>query len=74
MLQHDQIICKGEDIHRLLDQCVNQWCDGHFDLLVQEAACCYSGLKHSCRADINKDDVTKIFLRLMLQGKVKAVV
>ena len=34
MLQHDQMVRKGADIHRLFDQHVDQWCDGHFDLLV----------------------------------------
>ena len=57
---------KGVDIQRLLDGRVDQWRDGHFDLLVQEADRCDSGLKHSRRASIDKDDVTRIFSRLML--------
>ena len=48
MLQSDRMVHKGADICRLLDRHVDQWHDGHFDLLVQEADCCDSGLKHSC--------------------------
>ena len=60
MLQHDRMVLKGADIRRLFDQCINQWCDGHFDLLVQEADCCDSGLKHLCLANYG-DDVARIF-------------
>ena len=68
MLQRDQMVRKGADIRRLLDQCINQWLDGHFDLLVQEDDRCDSGLKCLRRANINGDDVARIFSRLMLQG------
>ena len=64
-----QMVRKGADIRRLLDWHVDQWRDGHFDLFVQEAYRCDSGLKHSHRANIDEDDVTRIFSRLMLQGK-----
>ena len=74
MLQHDRMVCKGTDIRRLLDRRVGQWHDGHFDLLVQKADHCDSGLKHSRRANIDEDNVTRIFSQLMLQGKVKAAV
>ena len=47
MLQHDRMVRKGTGIQRLLDRRVDQWHDGHFDLLVQEANFCDSGLKHS---------------------------
>ena len=50
MLQRDRMVCKGADIRRLLDRLIGQWCDGHFDLLVQEADCCKRGLKHSNQA------------------------
>jgi len=53
MLQHDQMVHKGADIYRLLDRRIGQWHDGHFDLLVQEADHCDSGLKHSCLANLN---------------------
>ena len=61
MLQHDRMVRKGADIRRLLDRRVDQWHDGHFDLLVQEADHCDSALKHSCRANTDEDDVTRIF-------------
>ena len=61
ILQHDRMVHKGVDIRRFLDQRVDQWHDGHFDLLVQEADRCDSGLKHSHRANIDEDDVTRIF-------------
>jgi len=48
ILQRDRIVCKGADIHRLLDRHIGQWRDGHFDFLVQEADRCDGGLKHSC--------------------------
>ena len=47
ILQRDQIVHKGADICRLLDKCVDQWHDGHFDLLVQEANHYDSRLRHS---------------------------
>ena len=47
MLQRDRMVHKGADIRRLLDWRIGQWRDGHFDLLVQEAVRCDSGLKHS---------------------------
>ena len=34
MLQHDRMVRKGADICRLLDRRVDQWRNGHFDLLV----------------------------------------
>ena len=74
MLQRNRMVHKGADIRRLLDWHVDQWRDGHFDLLVQEADCCDSGLKHSRRANVDEDDNTRIFSRLILQGKVKAAV
>ena len=74
MLQHDQMARTGADILRLLHRRIGQWRDGHFDLLVQEADHCDSGLKHSCRVNLTGDDVVRIFSRLMLQGKVKAAV
>jgi len=48
MLQRDRMVCKGAYIRRLLDWCIGQWRDGHFDLQVQEADCCDNGLKQSC--------------------------
>ena len=68
------MVCKGADIHRLFDWHIGQWHDGHFDLLVQEADHCDGGLKHSRRANLNEEDVVRIFSHLMLQGKVKAAV
>jgi len=68
------MVRKGADIHRLLDWHIGQQRDGHFDLLVQEADCCDGGLKHSCRANLNEEDIVRIFSQLILQGKVKAVV
>ena len=74
MLQSDQMVRKGADIRRLLDRHIGQWHDGHFDLLVQEANRCDSGLKHSRRVNLTGDIVVRIFSRLMLQGKVRAAV
>ena len=48
MLRRDRMVRKGADIRRLLDQHIGLWRGGHFDLLVQEADRCDSGLKHSC--------------------------
>jgi len=74
ILQHDRMVRKGVDIRRLLDWRIGQWHDGHFDLLVQEADHCDGGLKHSRQANLNEEDVVRIFSRLMLQWKVKAAV
>ena len=74
ILQRDRMIRKGADIRRLLDQCITQWCEGLFDLLIQEADRCDRGLKHSRGARLSKDGIVQIFSRLMLQGKVRAAV
>ena len=55
------MVRKGADIRRLLDQRIGQWRDGHFDLLVQEADRCDNGLKHSRQANLNEEDVVRIF-------------
>jgi len=63
------MVRKGADIRKLLDRRIGQWHDGHFDFLVQEADRCDGGLKHSRRANLNEEDVVRIFSRLMLQVK-----
>ena len=42
-----------------------------FDLLIQEAHRCDTGLKHSHGAKLSEDGVVRISLHLMLQGKVR---
>ena len=45
----------------LLDRCINQWCEGLFDLLIQEADRCDIGLKHSQAAKLSEGGVIQIF-------------
>ena len=70
ILQHHRMVRKGADIRRVINDHLSKWSNNEFDMLVEEAVWCDSTLKtHFSRAD----DVS-VFTRLMLFGKIKAVI
>ena len=76
MLQRDTMIRKGVDIRRLLKRRIETWRKQCYDQLLHEFVRCAKqwSKSHSSRSENNKDNVFKIFSRLMLRGEVKSAV
>jgi len=76
LLQCDRSISKGTDIRKLLERRLSLWREEQFDVLFQEAqrsdrALCNS-LQSFCSND--NDHMVRVFIRLMIQGNVRAAV
>ena len=61
------------DIRRVLEKRMNLWEKNEYELLLQEAVRCDKSMRNTGRST-KKNDVVKVFTRLMLQGKLKAAV
>ena len=48
------------------------WKNEEFDLLLPEAVRYDKPLRNSCKGEIDKGHIVKVFTRLMLSGKVRA--
>ena len=70
ILQRDRMIRKTVDIRRVLERRMRMWKNEEFDLLLQEAVRCDKPLRNSCKGEIDKQHIVKVFTRLMLSGKV----
>jgi hypothetical protein len=74
ILQRDSQIRKAAEIRQVLKRRLQMWREGHFDVLLHEAERCDSYYHFPDRHRSKKlktDHVTKIFARLMLQGRVR---
>ena len=69
MLQKPSRTSKNRDHIKYLTERLNKWKNGQFDILVSECEAIQSRLIHSER---KSEHVEKVFVRLMLQGKVSA--
>ena len=72
-LQRDRSVRVSADIRRTLDQRMSMWEENRFDLLVQEASCRdkhFTTQSRQRKRDPNHN--TKVFTRLMLQGKIRS--
>ena len=74
ILQCDRMVRKGGDVCRLIERRLSQWRDGKFDLLLQEAKRCDSGLRSSHGRAVKDTDIVHVFSRLILRGKLRAAV
>ena len=72
ILQREKFVKKVRDIIQSLNRRLDLWCEGKFDLLVQEASRCDRSFRSRQRRKHNKEHIEKIFTRLMLSGKVRA--
>ena len=74
MLQRDRMIKRSCDVRRVIERRMDLWKNQEFNVLLQEAIRCDKSLKNTRKSDMNKDHVTKVFTKLMLQGKIRAAV
>ena len=73
ILQRNKIVKKTRDIKDTLERRLSLWCDEKYDILVQEAVRCDHPFQRIRQGKPKSDDhITKVFSRLMLQGKVRA--
>ena len=74
ILQCDRMVRKGGDVRRLIERRLSQWRDGNFDLLLQEADRCDSGLCSSHGCALKDTDIVRVFSCLILCGKLRTAV
>ena len=76
MLQHDRLVQKGYDTRRLLDRRMSLWTANQFDVFLQEAVHCDRSLHNSHHSfTVNHaDHVTRVFIKLILEGNVHAAI
>ena len=74
MLQKDRMVKKSADVRRVLERRMSMWKKEEFDQLLQEAVRCDRSLRNTHRRDLNNKHLIRVFMRLMLQGKVRAAV
>ena len=70
-------MCKGCNIHCLLERRMKLWRDEQYDVLLQEAVCCDQSLRNSHRCPSSRDSkehLIKIFTSLMFEGNIRAAV
>lgn len=71
ILQRDKMVKKAGDIKRTIDKRLSMWAREEFDVLIQGAIRCNRSFQLS-RKNKTSDHITKVFTRLMFQGKVRA--
>ena len=74
ILQRDKMSTKGPEIRKVIDRRLSLWKEEKYDLLVQEATRCDKAIRrrHPNTKVNSHEHRTKVFTRLMLQGKVRA--
>ena len=72
VLQHDMLVRTGIDVRRMLHCRMSMWEESKFDILVQEAIRCDRNISTYNQWTHDSKHITKIFSRLMLQGKLSA--
>uniref|UniRef100_A0A1X7UF79 Tesmin/TSO1-like CXC domain-containing protein n=1 Tax=Amphimedon queenslandica TaxID=400682 RepID=A0A1X7UF79_AMPQE len=73
MLQRDKMVKKAGDIKRIIDKRLFMWLREDFDVLVQGAIRCDRHFQLSTKnKHLSPDHITKVFTRLIFQGKVRA--
>lgn len=74
ILQRERNTIRGKDVRQLLTRRLNLWEDEAFDTLICEPDKCDKSLKKNFIKLQDENEISKIFTRLILRGKVRDAV